>query len=240
MTEDEDMACLFHDPEARAAGPPRHDPAAIEFKVSTTTLNRLLVWAWAMAGTTKPDEETQANTTARVQFILLAHRVKAFTDRYADILTQTAENAATPNNMPPPAAIGTPAYAGPPVALQNMMERHRSPPQPAALAQSQEQNGQGTTTAEDTLGSSWAYFSERPSDGGGADAEAGATGTQPSPTTEQTNARNNSANREGGNGRLSPNATRAAHNDAERETEAKQRRIAATPEGHLSLRMCPR
>ena len=90
MTEDEDMACLFHDPAAQAAGPPRHDPAAIEFKVSTTTLNRLLVWAWAMAWMTKPDEETQANTTARVQFRLLAHTVKTFTDRYADILTQTA------------------------------------------------------------------------------------------------------------------------------------------------------
>ena len=240
MTEDEDMACLFHDPAAQAAGPPRHDPAAIEFKVSTTTLNRLLVWAWAMAGTTKPDEETQANTTARVQFRLLAHRVKAFTDRYADILTQTAENAATPNSMPPPAAAGTPAYVGPPAALQKMMEQHRSPPQPAALTQSQEQNSQGTTTATDTLGSSWAYFSERPSDGGGTDTGAGATDAQPSPTTGHTNASNDSANQGGGNGRLSPNATRAAHDDAEREAETKQRRIAATPEGHLSLRMCPR
>ena len=141
MTEDEELADLFHDPTARAAGQPRHDPAAIEHRVSTTTLNRLLVWAWAMAGTTNLEDETQANTVARGQFRLLAHRVKEFTARYADILTQTAENAATPNTMPPPTATGTPAYGGPTKALQNMMEQHRSSPQPAALAQSQEQNG---------------------------------------------------------------------------------------------------
>ena len=240
MTEDEDMACLFHDPAAQAAGPPRHDPAAIEYKVSTTTLNRLLVWAWAMAGTTKPDEETQANTTARVQFRLLAHRVKAFTDRYADILTQTVENAATPSSKPPPAAAGTPAYAGPPAALQKMMDQHKSPPQPATLTQSQERSSQGTTEATSTPGSSWEHVSERPTDGGGADKEAEATVAPPSQTTGHTNASNDSANKDGGNGRLSPNATGAAHGDAEREAEAKQRRIAATPEGHLSLRMCPR
>ena len=76
MNEDQTLAGLFHDPTARAAGPPRHDAAAIEFKVSTTTLNRLLVWAWAMAGTTQPDNETQANTTARTQYRQLARRVK--------------------------------------------------------------------------------------------------------------------------------------------------------------------
>ena len=96
------------------------------------------------------------------------------------------------------------------------------------------------TTATDTLGSSWASFSERPSDDGGTDTGAGATDAQPSPTTGHTNASNDSANQGGGNGRLSPNATRAAHDDAEREAEIKQRRIAATPEGHLSPRMCPR
>ena len=35
------------------------------------------------------------------------------------------------------------------------------------MTQSQERNGHGTTEAASTLGSSWAYFSERPSDGGG-------------------------------------------------------------------------
>ena len=79
-----------------------------------------------------------------------------------------------------------------------------------------------------------------PSDDGATDTGAGATDAQPSPTTGHTNASNNSANQGGGSGRLSPNATRAAHDDAEREAETKQRRIAATPEGHLSLRMCPR
>ena len=121
MTEDETLAGLFHDPAAQAAGPPRHDAAAIEFGVSTTTLNRLLVWAWAMAGTTQPDDETQANTTARIQFRLLAHRVKDFATRYADILTQVAENAATPSATPRPAVPDTPAYGGPPKALQLYM-----------------------------------------------------------------------------------------------------------------------
>ena len=98
MTEDETLAGLFHDPTAQAAGPPRHDAAAIEFKMSTITLNRLLVWAWAMAGATQPEEETQANTTARIQFRLLTRRAKDFTTRYADILTQTAENHREPHH----------------------------------------------------------------------------------------------------------------------------------------------
>ena len=226
MTEDEELASLFHDPAAQAAGPPRHDPAAIEFKVSTTTLNRLLVWAWAMAGTTKPDEETQANTTARVQFRLLAHRVKAFTDKYADILTQSAEHAATPGGKPPPAAAGTPAYAGPPAALEKMMDQHKSPPQPATLTQSQERDGHGTTEAASTLGSSWAYFSTRPSDGGGADTGTEATVAPPSQPTEHANARNDGANKDGENGRLSPSATGAAHDEARRRDASKHHRTS--------------
>ena len=240
LTEDEALASLFHDPAARAAGPPRHDPAAVEHRVSTTTLNRLLVWAWAMAWTTQPEEETQANTAARVPFRLLAHRVKDFTVRYADILTQTAENAATPNATPTSTVPGTPAYGGPPKALQTMMELHRSPPQPAALTQPQEQNDQGTTAVRGQREPGWSFFNERPSEGDGVSTAAGATGTQPSQTTEQTNARNSSTGREGGSGRQSPSAANMENDDAEREAEAKQRRIAATPEGHLSLRMCPR
>ena len=240
MTEDEDLACLFHDPEAQAAEPPRHDPAAIEYKVPTTTLNRLLVWAWAMAGTTTPDEETQANTTARVQFRLLVHRVKAFTDRYADVLTQTAENAATPNATPLPTAAGTPAYEGPPGALQNLMEQHRSPPQPAAATQSQEHNSRSTTTAGGTLGASWMHLSVTPEEDGSANTGSRAIADQPSPTTGQTNARNNDASIEGDGGRLSTSATNAAHDDDEQEAATKQRCIAATPDGHLNLRMCPR
>ena len=53
-------------------------------------------------------------------------------------------------------------------------------------------------------------------------------------------AHNSSTSQEGGSGRLSPSAPGTENGDAEREAEAKQRRIAATPEGHLSLRMCPR
>ena len=50
MNEHEALPAFFYDPAARAAGPPRNDAAAIEFKVPTTTLTRILVWAWAMAG----------------------------------------------------------------------------------------------------------------------------------------------------------------------------------------------
>ena len=92
MNEDEALSTFFHDLAARATGPPRHDAAAIEFKVSTTTPNRLLVWAWAMAGTIPADSESQANTTARTQYRQLAHRAKDFTTRYAGILTQAAES----------------------------------------------------------------------------------------------------------------------------------------------------
>jgi hypothetical protein len=79
-----------------------------------------------MAGTTQPDNETQANTTARTQFRQLAHRVKDFTTRCAGILTQAAENdatSATPQSKEP----ATPAYGGPPKALEALLESHQSP-----------------------------------------------------------------------------------------------------------------
>jgi hypothetical protein len=135
-----------------------------------------------MAGATQPEEETQVNTTARVQFRLLAHRAKDFTVRYADILTQTAENAATPNATPLPTVPETPAYGGPPKALQALLEKHQSPPQPAALTQSQEQNGREATTAGEQREPGWSFLKEGPSDGDDASKAAGTTGTQPSQT----------------------------------------------------------
>ena len=93
VNADKTLTELFHDPTPQAAeGPPHHDASALEFKVSTTTLNRLLVWAWAMAGEIQTDNETQANTTARTQFRLLEYRIKDSTSRYADILKQTTGN----------------------------------------------------------------------------------------------------------------------------------------------------
>ena len=195
MTEDEDLALLFHDPTARAAGPPRHDAAAVEFKVSTTTLNRLLVWPWAMAGETKPEEETQANTTARTPFRLLAHRAKDFTTRYADILTQTAEHAATPGATPRQPAPETPAYGGPPEALQALLDRHQLPPQPATLTQSQETNNRAATTAGVQHEPDWSFLTERPGAGAVANATTGTTGTQPQQATEPANTHNSNNTR---------------------------------------------
>ena len=80
-----------------------------------------------MAGTTQPDNETQANTTARTQFRQLAHRVKDFTTRCAGILTQAAENDATPSATPQSKEPATPAYGGPPKALEALLESHQSP-----------------------------------------------------------------------------------------------------------------
>ena len=66
MNEEKALSKFFHDPAAQATDtPPRHDAAAIELKVSTTTLDRILVWAWAMAGPTQKENESQANITAR-------------------------------------------------------------------------------------------------------------------------------------------------------------------------------
>ena len=186
MTEDGTLAGLFHDPAARAAGPPRHDAAAVEFKVSTTTLNRLLVWAWAMAGTTQPDEETQANTTARIQFRLLAHRAKDYTTRYADILTQAAENAATPSATPRPTEPETPAYGGPPKAPQSLLERHQSPPQPATLTQTQGKSSQTATTAGGQREPGRSFITAGPSTSADASKTAGTTGAQPPKATDNT------------------------------------------------------
>ena len=59
-------------PAAKAAPP--IDTAAKKYGVAPTTLNRLLVWAWAAAGPTDQTQETPSITTARQKHRELAHR----------------------------------------------------------------------------------------------------------------------------------------------------------------------
>ena len=222
MTEDETLAGLFHDPAARAAGPPRHDAAAAEFRVSTTTLNRLLVWAWAMAGTTQPEEETQANTTARIQFRLLAHRAKDFTTRYVDILPQAAENAATPSATPRPTEPETPAYGSPPKALQALLERHQSPPQPATLTQTQGTSSQTATTAGGQREPGWSFVTAGPSASADASKTAGTTDAQPPKATDPANKHNSNTGHDEGSGNLGPSAASTKDGHTELEAGAKK------------------
>ena len=107
--------------------------AAKKYGVAPTTLNRLLVWAWAAAGPTDPTQETSSITTARQKHREFAHRTKFFTQPLADAFLETtwspttkttaaaaAANTATPQAGPPP-------YKGPPKGLAQMMGQHESP-----------------------------------------------------------------------------------------------------------------
>ena len=91
----------------------------------------------------------------------------------------------------------TPAYGGPPEALQALMERHQSPPQPAALTQSQETNNRAATTAGEQHEPGWTFLTEGPSAGADANATTGTTDTQLSQTTEPANAHTGNTGHEG-------------------------------------------
>ena len=68
----------------------------------------------------------------------------------------------------------------------------------------------------------------------------GTTGLQPSQTTEPASAHNSNTGHEGASERRSQIAADTGDGHTDPEAAAKQRRIAATSEGHLSLRTCPR
>jgi hypothetical protein len=74
-------------PAAKAAPP--IDTAAKKYGVAPTTLNRLLVWAWAAAGPTDQAQETTSITTARQKHRELAHRTKSFTQPLSDAFLET-------------------------------------------------------------------------------------------------------------------------------------------------------
>ena len=118
-------------PAARAAPP--IDTAAKKYGVAPTTLNRLLVWAWAAAGPTDQAQETTSITTARQKHRELAHRTKSFTQPLSDAFLETTWNP-TPQTKAAAAAAGTaaapagtPPYGGPPKGLAQMMKQHESP-----------------------------------------------------------------------------------------------------------------
>ena len=200
MNEDEALSAFFHDPAARAADPPRHDAAAIEFKVPTTTLNRILVWAWAMAGAIQPDSESQANITARTHFRQLAHRARDFTTRYADILTQAVESDATPSATPQPRESTTPAYGGPPKTVEALLERHKSPPQVETVTQTQAQDGQATAAAGGRNKPGWSFTTIGGSTNDGVSTTAGTARAHPPTTTGQANEHGGNADHDEGGG----------------------------------------
>ena len=59
-------------------------PQPKKYGVAPTTLNRLLVWAWAVTGPTEPTQETQSVTTARKTHRELAYITKASTQPLAN------------------------------------------------------------------------------------------------------------------------------------------------------------
>ena len=145
-------------PAARAAPP--IDTAAKKYGVAPTTLNRLLVWAWAAAGPTDQTQETPSITTARQKHRELAHRTKFFTQPLADAFleatwsptTKTTAAAAAANTATPQA--GPPPYKGPPKGLAQMMGQHESPqaadanPHVAPPQQADKVHGEATAAAE--------------------------------------------------------------------------------------------
>ena len=114
------------------AAPPI-DTAAKKYGVAPTTLNRLLVWAWAAAGPTDQTQETTSVTTARQKHRELAHRTKSFTQPLSDAFLETTWNPTPQTKAAATAAgtaatpAGTPPYGGPPKGLAQMMKQHESP-----------------------------------------------------------------------------------------------------------------
>ena len=133
-----------------------------------------------MAGTIPADSKTQANNTARQPFKQLAHRAKDFTNRYADILTQTAEGDATPSATQQPKESTTPVYGGPPKTMEALLERHKLPPQTEPVTQTQEQDDQTTAKAGGQREPGWSIISTERGASGDIGTKVGAASTQPS------------------------------------------------------------
>ena len=134
----------------------------------------------------------------------------------------------------------TPAYGGPPKALEALLERHQSPPQAATLSQTQETNSQAAAAAGEQREPGWSFITTGPSADVGASETAGTTDAQPPPTMGQANEHNSNTGHDEDSGSLRPSAASTEDDHAKLVAGAKQRRIVATPEGHISLRMCPR
>ena len=120
---------VYGNQPAAVAAPPR-DTAAAKYGVAPTTLNRLLVWAWAATGPIDTSAEQHSQSTARKPFRELAHRMRAFTQPLGDSFlhpTPAAQTQATPSAAAAPRARGTPEYSGPPKGIEHMMARHESP-----------------------------------------------------------------------------------------------------------------
>ena len=193
-----------------------------------------------MAGAIQPDSESQANITARTHFRQLAHRARDFTTRYADILTQAVENDATPSATPQPRESTAPAYGDPPKTIEALLDRHKSPQPAETVTQTQGPDGQTTAAAGERNEPGWSCITTGESTGNSASTTAGTAGAHQPTTTGQANEHGSNTDHDEGGGDLGSGAANTMGAFAEPETGAKHRRIAETPDGHLSLRMCPR
>ena len=231
-------------PTARAAPP--IDTAAKKYGVAPTTLNRLLVWAWAAAGPTDQAHETTSVTTARQKHRELAHRTKSFTQPLSDAFLETTWNPTPPTKAAATVAVtaATPAgatpYGGPPKGLAQMMKQHESP-QGADADQREEPpkrktdaNGDDITTAAADGGGEHApdpprRHQEQPEGPGQPTPKAALTedGDPNSHTAlpKRTDGRNNDGT-----------ATTGGADDG--RSSSSRRRLNETPDNNISLRHC--
>ena len=231
-------------PTARAAPP--IDTAAKKYGVAPTTLNRLLVWAWAAAGPTDQTQETTSITTARQKHRELAHRTKSFTQPLSDAFLETTWNPTPQTKAAATAAgtaatpAGTPPYGGPPKGLAQMMKQHESPQaadadqQGAPPKRTADANGDDATATEAGGGSEHApgpprHHQERP-EGPEQPAPKAALpdGGDPNSHTALPK-RADEHNNDG---------TAAAGGADDGRSPSSRRRLNETPDNSISLRHC--
>ena len=231
-------------PTARATPP--IDTAAKKYGVAPTTLNRLLVWAWAAAGPTDQAKETTSIATARQKHRELAHRTKSFTQPLSDAFLETTWNP-TPQAKTAAAAAGTaaapagtPPYGGPPKGLAQMMKQHESP-----QAADADQRGAPPKRTADANGEA---ATASAADGGGAHApgptrhhqERPEGPEQPTPKATLTeggdpNSHTALPQRADGHNNDGTAATGGADDGS---SPSSRRRLNETPDNGISLRHC--
>ena len=231
-------------PTARATPP--IDTAAKKYGVAPTTLNRLLVWAWAAAGPTDQAQETTSIATARQKHRELAHRTKSFTQPLSDAFLETTWNP-TPQAKTAAAAAGTaaapagtPPYGGPPKGLAQMMKQHESP-----QAADADQRGAPPKRTADANGEATIAPA---ADGGGAHApgptrhhqERPEGPEQPTPKatlTEGGDPNSHTALPQRADGHNN-DGTAATGGEDDGSSPSSRRRLNETPDNGISLRHC--
>ena len=108
------------------------------------------------------------------------------------------------------------------------------------MTQTQGPDGQTTAATGERNKPGWSFITTGGSTSDSASTTAGTADAQPPTITGQANEHDSHTDHDEGGGGLGSSAASTMGAFAEPETGAKHRRIAETPEGHLSLRMCPR